>query len=260
MSYFGALRDALARSMDNRPTIFGNQTWDTTLHPYLLLRVRNRLASPHSPSDTPSLASALHTAQARVKAATRHHDEQQLDLRALHAIGSGLGSSDTPGPKYFVNIQTDGPVTSDLFQHRLWLDHSKGSEWQDVVIPFADFVLLNAGTVASSQMEMMREKVRTIGISATLSTPGYTSEPRKGQAGRPEEAAQQVDKDTAPAAAPSALRAPRIGSQDAAAPARGSQRGQTFNFDLGVDGVWAVGEDRLDGIPEGVEVPRDSLL
>ncbi len=28
----------------NRPTLFGNQCWDTTVHPYLALRVRNRLA------------------------------------------------------------------------------------------------------------------------------------------------------------------------------------------------------------------------
>ncbi|CAI2170485.1 6269_t:CDS:2 [Funneliformis geosporum] len=71
--------------------------------------------------------------------------------------------------KYFVNIQTDGPIITDLFQHRLFL-RSPG-EWETVLIPFRDFILTNHGIVQDPQMEMYREKVKTIGFSI-LSQPG----------------------------------------------------------------------------------------
>lgn len=53
----------------------------------------------------------------------------------MHALGLNLPAK--PGPKFFVNVQTDGPVTSDLFQHRLFLDESKGNAWQDVIVSFS---------------------------------------------------------------------------------------------------------------------------
>lgn len=37
--------------------------------------------------------------------------------------------------------------------------------WQDVLVPFSDFTLTNTGTMSEAQIEMYREKVRTIGIS-----------------------------------------------------------------------------------------------
>ncbi|KAG8932038.1 hypothetical protein FRC02_001727 [Tulasnella sp. 418] len=64
---------------------------------------------------------------------------------------------------YFVNIQTDGPVQSDLWQHRLYL--RKDGEWEDVLIPFSSFILTNSGEAVSSDMTMMREQIRSIGIS-----------------------------------------------------------------------------------------------
>ncbi|KAI9616566.1 hypothetical protein H4Q26_010964 [Puccinia striiformis f. sp. tritici PST-130] len=46
------------------------------------------------------------------------------------------------GMKYSVNIQTKVQVTStDIFQHRLWL--GTPGEWEDVIIPLADFALTN---------------------------------------------------------------------------------------------------------------------
>ncbi|CAG8545268.1 6944_t:CDS:2 [Diversispora eburnea] len=54
--------------------------------------------------------------------------------------------------KYFVNIQTDGPIPTDLYQHRLYLR--------------------NIGIIQDPQVIMYREKVRTIGISL-LSQPGH---------------------------------------------------------------------------------------
>ncbi|CAB4436317.1 unnamed protein product [Rhizophagus irregularis] len=71
--------------------------------------------------------------------------------------------------KYFVNIQTDGPVLTDLFQHRLFL--RKPGEWEIVMIPFRDFILTNHGIVQDPQIEMYRERVKTIGFSI-LSQPG----------------------------------------------------------------------------------------
>ncbi|EIE83446.1 hypothetical protein G6F46_003788 [Rhizopus delemar] len=65
--------------------------------------------------------------------------------------------------RYFVNIQTDGVVKTDLFQHRLFL-HTPG-KWETVMIPFKDFVLTNNGMIQQDQIEMFRQKVRTVGIS-----------------------------------------------------------------------------------------------
>ncbi|TNY21138.1 complex I intermediate-associated protein 30-domain-containing protein [Rhodotorula diobovata] len=100
-----------------RTTLFGTQTWDTSLHDFLRLRVRSS--------------------------------------------GDGM--------RYFVNIQTEGPVRSDLFQHRLWLPSpptdSAPHEWTDVLIPFDDFTLTNSGDLSATQLEMLRTGVRTVGIS-----------------------------------------------------------------------------------------------
>ncbi|RHZ75840.1 hypothetical protein Glove_209g159 [Diversispora epigaea] len=72
--------------------------------------------------------------------------------------------------KYFVNIQTDGPIPTDLYQHRLYLRNI--GEWENVMIPFKDFILTNKGIIQDPQVIMYREKVRTIGISL-LSQPGH---------------------------------------------------------------------------------------
>ncbi|KAI0648925.1 NADH:ubiquinone oxidoreductase complex I intermediate-associated protein 30 [Trametes meyenii] len=65
---------------------------------------------------------------------------------------------------YFVNLQTDGPITTDLWQHRLFFRRDDGG-WEDVFIPFKDFVLTNAGELVPHQVQMYRERIRTIGIS-----------------------------------------------------------------------------------------------
>ncbi|GJN93382.1 hypothetical protein Rhopal_006436-T1 [Rhodotorula paludigena] len=107
---------SLARPQQ-RTSLFGTQTWDTSLHDFLRLRVRSS--------------------------------------------GDGM--------RYFVNIQTDGPVRSDLFQHRLWLpspaSDSAPHEWTDVLIPFSDFTLTNSGDLSAQQLDMLRTRVRTVGIS-----------------------------------------------------------------------------------------------
>ncbi|EPQ52693.1 CIA30-domain-containing protein [Gloeophyllum trabeum ATCC 11539] len=65
---------------------------------------------------------------------------------------------------YYVNLQMDGPITTDIWQHRLFFNRDDGA-WEDLYIPFDDFVLTNAGEVASKEMTMARDKVRSIGIS-----------------------------------------------------------------------------------------------
>lgn len=65
---------------------------------------------------------------------------------------------------YFVNIQTDGPILTDLWQHRLYFQRNDGS-WEDIFIPFNNFVRTNSGEMSAEQIEMYRERVRSIGIS-----------------------------------------------------------------------------------------------
>ncbi|KAF9113206.1 hypothetical protein BGX27_002047 [Mortierella sp. AM989] len=65
--------------------------------------------------------------------------------------------------KYFVNIQTDGVVPTDLYQHRLFL--KTPGEWETVLIPFKDFILTNQGFIQEDQVEMFRERVKNVGVS-----------------------------------------------------------------------------------------------
>ncbi|KAG8900522.1 hypothetical protein FRB99_005992 [Tulasnella sp. 403] len=64
---------------------------------------------------------------------------------------------------YFVNVQTDGPVQSDLWQHRLYL-RGDGT-WEDVLVPLNKFILTNSGEAVNSDMTMMKEAIRSVGIS-----------------------------------------------------------------------------------------------
>ena len=70
--------------------------------------------------------------------------------------------------------RTNLPVRSDLFQHRLWLPSpppSSPSEvahphrWTSILIPLADFTLTNSGDLSEVQIEMLRSRIRTVGIS-----------------------------------------------------------------------------------------------
>jgi NADH dehydrogenase [ubiquinone] 1 alpha subcomplex assembly factor 1 len=74
------------------------------------------------------------------------------------------------GRKYFVNIQTESIVPTDLHQHLL--PCAKPGEWETVTIPFSAFVRTNFGMVVEPQREMMRQKVRSIGIGLIDRVPG----------------------------------------------------------------------------------------
>lgn len=74
------------------------------------------------------------------------------------------------GRKYFVNLQSDTIVPTDLHQHRLYT--TSPGEWETVLIDFSDFVRTNHGMVVEPQSELMRQKVMSVGISSTDRIPG----------------------------------------------------------------------------------------
>lgn len=67
------------------------------------------------------------------------------------------------GRKYFVNMQTDSVVPTDLHQHRLF--SKTPGQWETVLINVRDFVRTNHGMVVEPQSEMLRQRVRSVGIS-----------------------------------------------------------------------------------------------
>lgn len=74
------------------------------------------------------------------------------------------------GRKYFVNVQTDSIVPTDLHQHRLYA--RRPGEWETVLIKWDEFVRTNHGVVIEPQTEMLRQKIRTVGIGLIDRVPG----------------------------------------------------------------------------------------
>nr|POE90231.1 complex i intermediate-associated protein 30, mitochondrial [Quercus suber] len=74
------------------------------------------------------------------------------------------------GRKYFLNIQTESIVPTDIHQHLL--PCNTPGEWETVTIPFSAFVRTNYGMVVEPQKEMLRQKVRSVGIGLTDRVPG----------------------------------------------------------------------------------------
>lgn len=74
------------------------------------------------------------------------------------------------GRSYFVNIQTESVVPTDLHQHRLFAN--RPGEWETVYVKWNDFVRTNHGFVVEPQTEILRRKVRTIGFGLTDRVPG----------------------------------------------------------------------------------------
>ncbi|EJT50907.1 hypothetical protein A1Q1_07880 [Trichosporon asahii var. asahii CBS 2479] len=81
--------------------------------------------------------------------------------------------------RWVCNLQTDGPVRSDLFQHRLDLPSEYASKeptpmsplkctglnFTTVHLPLDGFVLTNSGQTSEKQIKMMQNKIRTIGFA-----------------------------------------------------------------------------------------------
>ncbi|KAK5111880.1 hypothetical protein LTR62_004612 [Meristemomyces frigidus] len=74
------------------------------------------------------------------------------------------------GRKYFINIQTESIVPTDIHQHLL-PSYTPG-KWETVTIPFSAFVRTNYGVVVEPQREMLRQKIRSVGIGLTDRVPG----------------------------------------------------------------------------------------
>ncbi|KZL81076.1 complex i intermediate-associated protein 30 [Colletotrichum incanum] len=74
------------------------------------------------------------------------------------------------GRSYFINLQTDSVVPTDLHQHRLFA--KRPGEWETVFVKWNDFVRTNHGFVVEPQTEMLRSKVRSVGLGLTDRVPG----------------------------------------------------------------------------------------
>ncbi|KAH8884307.1 CIA30-domain-containing protein [Thozetella sp. PMI_491] len=74
------------------------------------------------------------------------------------------------GRSYFINVQTDSIVPTDLHQHRLFT--KRPGEWETVMVKWNDFVRTNHGFVVEPQTEMLRQKVKSIGFGLTDRVPG----------------------------------------------------------------------------------------
>lgn len=74
------------------------------------------------------------------------------------------------GRSYFVNLQTESVVPSDLHQHRLF--SKRPGEWETILIKWNDFVRTNYGFVVEPQTEILRQKVTSVGIGLTDRVPG----------------------------------------------------------------------------------------
>lgn len=74
------------------------------------------------------------------------------------------------GRKYFVNLQTESIVPTDIHQHRLYA--KRPGEWETILIKWNEFVRTNHGVVVEPQRELLRQKVRTVGIGLIDRVPG----------------------------------------------------------------------------------------
>jgi len=123
-----------------------------------------RLEVPRGKEDT--LRSGYAGFRSRIRTTLFGHITDDLSLYNYLALRVRAAGERRARSAYFVNIQTDGPVPSDLWQHRLYLrEDPDGMTWENVIIPLSSFVLISGGETATSQVIMGRNKVRTIGIS-----------------------------------------------------------------------------------------------
>jgi NADH dehydrogenase [ubiquinone] 1 alpha subcomplex assembly factor 1 len=74
------------------------------------------------------------------------------------------------GRKYFINLQSESIVASDIHQHRLYA--KTPGQWETVFINWNDFVRTNHGQVVEPQGELLRQSIRTLGVSLTDRVPG----------------------------------------------------------------------------------------
>lgn len=66
---------------------------------------------------------------------------------------------------YMINVQTEGVEPTDLHQHRLFA--KRPGEWETILVRWNDFVRTNYGFVVEPQTELLRQKVKTVGVGLT---------------------------------------------------------------------------------------------
>ena len=83
------------------------------------------------------------------------------------------------GRAYFVNIQTDSIIETDIHQHKLLTKNHQGAagegspaQWETVLLRLHDFVRTNSGFIAEPQSEMLRQKIKSFGIGLIDRKPG----------------------------------------------------------------------------------------
>ncbi|KAK1995334.1 complex I intermediate-associated protein 30 [Colletotrichum falcatum] len=74
------------------------------------------------------------------------------------------------GRSYLINLQTESVEPTDLHQHRLFA--KRPGEWETVFVKWNDFVRTNHGFVVEPQTEMLRSKVRSVGLGLSDRVPG----------------------------------------------------------------------------------------
>ncbi|KAA8914849.1 complex I intermediate-associated protein 30 [Sphaerosporella brunnea] len=72
--------------------------------------------------------------------------------------------------RYFVNVQVDSFVATDLYQHRLFANTP--GRWETVYIPFTEFVKTHMGRVLKSQGYFPKNLITTVGLGLIDRIPG----------------------------------------------------------------------------------------
>lgn len=114
------------------------------------------------PSDRPDILRSGYAAFRTPDQAPTVFGRSVWDIDAYTYLALRIKSD---GRAYFVNVQAETVEPSDLHQHRLFAKHP--GTWETVLIKWNDFVRTNHGFVVEPQAEMLRQRVRTVGIGLT---------------------------------------------------------------------------------------------
>ncbi|KAK4686323.1 NADH dehydrogenase [ubiquinone] 1 alpha subcomplex assembly factor 1, partial [Tremellales sp. Uapishka_1] len=130
----------------------------------------------------PAYASRIRTGYAAFRTRTKPtiwgEDTWDLGLYTHLRVVVGYRGWEGWRSRWVLNLQTDGPVRSDLFQHRLSLPQSSAPSspepldplspplptYTTLHLPLSSFVLTNSGQTSETQIPMMRSQIRTVGF------------------------------------------------------------------------------------------------
>jgi len=136
---------------------------------------------------------------------------------------------------YFVNIQTDEVAQStEIWQHRLFFPKGDGS-WEDIFIPFDNFICTNAGTIV--------ESVSSSGASSSTPDSGSVSILGSKLPSSPSPSAVKMTKDRIKTIGVSLLGSPENDGE----------------FELAVDEFWAVNKEDIPERDQEAQVLQENL-